>query len=211
MDSLKTFLLAGLGACLIVVGSLTVFASGSGEEDPTPTPPSVGRRAVMGGDATADTTVEACAVGWFFNVPQPATCPDAAPTASELVLQRFEYGYMVWAQADDRIYVMYHTAPMPRWQADPDPYVAGMDERDFSWDEPQPPQTSQPRLGFGALWREDDDLRERIGWAVQSWEFVYDGQMQTAEDGTVYFSEPRGGVFELSPQTEDWKLFSPQS
>ncbi len=210
MDSLKTVLLAGLGACLVVVGSLTVFASG-GDEDPTPTPPPVGRRAIMGGDAAPEATADACALEWFFTVPPVTTCPEDEAIESELVLQRFEYGYMVWAQANDIIYVMYHTAPMPRWVAEPDPYVAGMDERDFSWDEPQPPQTSQPRLGFGALWREDDDLRERIGWAVQSWEFVYDGQIQTAEDGTVYLTEPRGGVFELSPITEDWKLFSTQS
>ncbi|MEM6283319.1 MAG: hypothetical protein AAF787_14085 [Chloroflexota bacterium] len=186
---------------------MTVLADGN-EDDPTPTAPSVGRRGATMNDnpVTEDGT---CAFEWAFAAGDTEACPEGVPMEGEMVMQRFEYGYMIWVQPNDLIYVIHNTAESPRWFATPDPYVIGTPERDFSFNaEPQPPQTSQPRLGFGALWREDDATRARIGWAVQGWEAVYDGRLQRGTDGTIYIDEPGGGVFVLMPGAEDWKLYS---
>lgn len=174
--------------------------------DPTPTP-SVGRRANTNPDAQMVEPAEGCELGWFFAEPIPESCPANEPVSSEAAFQRFEYGFMIWTQMTDNIYAVHHTEGEPRWMSAPDPYVEGEPERDFSFDEPQPPQSTQPRLGFGALWRQDDDLRARIGWAVQAWETVYTAQMQIAEDGTIYLEEPGGGILELMPDASDWKLY----
>lgn len=199
---LMTLVLAGL----LCVPALMVYADGD-DATPTPTAPSVGRRALTQGEDTTPQPVGDCEFEWFFQSPQLTTCPTTQATEGEMVIQRFEYGYMIWIQPEDTIYVIHSTAEQPRWQSLPDPYVAGMPQRDPAWAEPQPPQTSQPRLGFGALWREEDTIRGRVGWATQQWELVYDGRVQTAEDGTIYMEEPGGGLFALLPGAEDWKLY----
>lgn len=191
---------------IVALAVLSVFGVIASGQDADPTQPAVGRRAVTN-DETPPPALD-CEFMWFFDELEPATCPDGEPFTGEAVFQRFEYGYMIWMQPTDMIYVMHSTQQNPRWLAVPDPYVAGMPERDFSWSEEQPPQSAQPRLGFGALWREDDTLRERIGWAVQQWEFVYEGRVQTAEDGTIYVEEPNGGVFVLLPGADDWELYA---
>lgn len=187
-------------AAIVSLAGVMVMA-----QDADPTEPAVGRRALNANETP--TPALDCEFAWFFDHVQPNVCPNDDPVTGEAVFQRFEYGYMIWMQTTDMIYVMHSTQQSPRWLAVPDPYVVGMPERDFSFTENQPPQSAQPRLGFGTLWREDDDLRGRIGWAVQQWEFVYDGHVQTAEDGTIYIDEPNGGVFALLPGADDWALY----
>lgn len=159
--------------------------------------------------ATPSPTPEPCEYVWFFeedfaNI-APPSCPEAEETQTEVAFQQFQYGYMLWTQSDDMIYVMHQTTADPMIETFLDPYVEGEPERDHSWDEPQPPQTIQPRFGFGAVWREQDELRRRIGWAIQGWESVYTGRLQVAVDGTIYIEEASGGVFVLLP--EDWMLY----
>ncbi|MEO0563178.1 MAG: hypothetical protein AAF125_13810 [Chloroflexota bacterium] len=169
----------------------------------TATPEPTERAESKGGEVSD----EPCELAWFFDGAQPVSCPAGEAVAGEATFQRFQYGYMIWTQPDDQIYVMHVSAGSPMWLQTDDPFTAGMPERDDSWDEPQPPQSVQPRFGFGALWRADDTLRERIGWAIQQWEFVYEGRVQVAVDGTIYLEDPNGSVFELSSDGASWQLF----
>ncbi len=199
------FLVIGV---LLGVGAV-VLASG---EDGTPTPnaPTVGRRAMNTGTQQETPVYNedgSCVYEWGLDV-EASDCPTDEATAVEAVFQPFQYGYMLWTEPDDMIYVLHHTAAQPRWISAKDAYTSGMPERDNSWSEPQPPQTTQPRLGFGVLWRENNAVRSRIGWAVQEWETVYEARVQSAADGTIYIEEPGGGVFELMPGADDWKLHS---
>lgn len=147
---------------------------------------------------------------WFFNATLPG-CPIEGPTTGIGVFQRFETGYMIWLESNDRIYVMYNTAEQPRWQMFDDPYVEGAPERDNAWHtkEQQPPQTWQPRRGFGEVWRQYSDVRFRIGWAVQEWETIYSPRYQLGEDGGISIEGPSGGVFYLEPRGSEWYLFRP--
>ncbi|MEM6530165.1 MAG: hypothetical protein AAF653_17825, partial [Chloroflexota bacterium] len=87
---------------------MTVLADGN-EDDPTPTAPSVGRRGATVNDnpVTEDGT---CAFEWVFAAGDTEACPEGVPIEGEMVMQRFEYGYMIWVQPNDLIYVIHNTA-----------------------------------------------------------------------------------------------------
>lgn len=146
---------------------------------------------------------------WFFTQYIPPVCPSEQPVVGGGVFQRFEFGYMVWLAANDKIYVMYTSAEFPRWQIYDDLFEEGMPEIDESWEqrEPAPPQTWQPRRGFGTLWRQFPDLRRRIGWAVQEWELIYEPRLQRGADGSISIEDPSGGVFYLAPRGSNWELY----
>jgi hypothetical protein len=203
---------------ILLLIAMTVGVGADGNDEPTPTPDATEEvGAVITEEATeeAATTDEAapvnddgtCRYSWFFNVPQPEVCPAENVVTSEAAFQRFEYGAMLWTEGDDNIMVMFDTQGNTRWLEAPDEYVPGAPERDNAWAEPQPPQSVQPRYGFGVLWRTDDRLRRRIGWASQNWEFVYEAGKQTAVDGTIYVSDPNGSIYELLPEGADWRLY----
>jgi len=139
----------------------------------------------------------------------PPACPQEQPITGHGVFQRFENGYMIWLEHNDKIYVMYQTAEQPRWQIFDDPYIEGEPELDYSWiaKERQPPQTYQPRRGFGEVWRNFDDARFRIGWAVQEWETIYTPRHQRGVDGSVTIEHPDGGFFYLAPRGAEWYLY----
>lgn len=145
---------------------------------------------------------------WFYTQFAPPDCPVEQPITGSGVFQRFEYGYMIWLEHNDKIYIMYNTAESPRWQIFDDPYVEGAEELDYAWHtyEQQPPQTWQPRRGFGEVWRNFDPVRFRIGWTVQQWETIYTPRYQRGADGTVSIEDPSGGVFYLLPRGSDWQL-----
>lgn len=203
---------------LMIVLTLTMGV-GAQDVEVTSTPgPVIGRQGMAGQNQTPaaldaldpnDAVNEdgSCRYEWFFDTPEPESCPLAQSLAGNATFQRFEFGYMLWTEPTDMIYVMHSTVGDPAWLAAPDPYVAGAPERDPDWNEPRPELATQPRLGFGELWRSDEALRRRIGWAAQEWEIVYQGQMQTAVDGTIYIQEPSGGIFALPPES-DWMLYS---
>lgn len=190
-------------ALVMLLMVMTVGVGADGTDDPTPTPED-GATVIDPDVRNSDGT---CRFTWFFSTPQPEACPAENAVTSEAAFQRFEYGTMLWTAGDDNILVMFDSQGDVRWIESPDAYVAGMPERDNAWAEPQPPQTVQPRFGFGVLWRTDSALRQRIGWASQKWEFVYDAGKQVAVDGTIYINDPNGSIFELLPEGEDWRLY----
>jgi hypothetical protein len=173
----------------------------SGNIDFNPPPPS----------NSSDVAAQCTANPWWFRegLYAPPVCPQEQPITGHGVFQRFENGYMLWLENNDKIYVLYQTAEQPRWQIFDDPYVEGDPELDFSWiaREQQPPQSYQPRRGFGELWRGREDVRFRIGWAIQEWETIYTPRFQRGEDGSMTIEHPAGGVFFLAARGSDWFLY----
>ncbi|HEX2906272.1 MAG TPA: hypothetical protein VHO69_05385 [Phototrophicaceae bacterium] len=147
-----------------------------------------------------------CATSWFFASPVPVSCPLNPPLITGATFQQFQKGFMIWVQQSQAIYVLYDSANLPRWQVVPDTFTEGMPETDPAFGVP-PPYTWQPRRGFGLVWRTYPDVRQRLGWAVIEWETTFTVQMQTGTDGLIYFSEPRGGIFALTPDGSDWKRY----
>ncbi|MCS6834489.1 MAG: hypothetical protein NZ750_00540 [Anaerolineae bacterium] len=151
---------------------------------------------------------EICLSNWFFLSPRPASCPLNPPSASNGVYQSFQNGYMVWVGNQTAIYVMYSDAAQPRWEVYRDGFLEGMDESSSEFMNAPAPNLWQPRRGFGLLWRENQAVRNRIGWATLEWEQPYSVQVQTASDGAVFVSAPGNVVFALFPNRASWQMFT---
>jgi hypothetical protein len=144
-----------------------------------------------------------CPAAWFFTNPIPAACPLNPPFSGAASWQPFQSGLMVWLASQGAVYALYDTPNAPRWQVFRDGFQEGMPETDPAFNS-SPPNTWQPRRGFGLVWRTGLDVRTRLGWAVMEFEVAYTAQIQTAADGTIFMTDPRGGVLALSPNGTDW-------
>ncbi len=143
---------------------------------------------------------------WFFAQPRPSSCPSGTASSSSAALEQFQQGYMIWIGAQDAIYVLYDSETQPRWQVFNDTFEDGMIEYDPHWG-PGPPYTYQPKRGFGKLWRDNAEVRQRLGWSVREWSEPYTAQVQMATDGSIFIQESRGGVFQLLGGGTDWKRY----
>lgn len=147
---------------------------------------------------------ELCLTNWTFIQPPPQGCPLAPATVGQGVYQTFERGHMVWVSAWDAIFVMFSDGARPYWRRYPDTF----DEAIHPWDAPEldnspsrPPNTWQPRRGFGKLWRETapEEILNRVGWGTIEKEMPYSVKVQTRADGTVFVNDAFGRVFMLTP------------
>lgn len=97
----------------------------------------------------------------FFFRPAPPLCPIGDPQVSLAAEQPFEGGVMIWLESADSIYVFYKDQ---RWK-----------RYDDLWNEEQinsdptivpPADRFQPIRGFGKVWRENQTVRDKLGWAL---------------------------------------------
>jgi hypothetical protein len=154
-------------------------------------------------------SAEECAEEWFFEAPLPDGCPLEAAVSSNGSFMQFENGFMMWSAARDAIFVLYISEGDVRWQEIADRFQEGMLEVDSDLNALKPPYTFQPRRGMGLIWRENDEMRERLGWAVAEYEFPYEIEIQMGQDGTTYVRDWRGGVFVLLEEGADWMRYEP--
>lgn len=96
--------------------------------------------------------------------------PDPFPTPVEgqiyVAEQRFEEGRMFWLQPVDQIWVM--TIDKDNhgvWSVYENTFFDGEEEVDPSIIPPE--GLYQPVRGFGNLWRDNPDIREALGWALE--------------------------------------------
>ncbi len=101
-----------------------------------------------------------CSHAFFFE-PAPPSCPSDEPILSAAAEQPFENGVMIWLEAVDSVYVLYDDQ---NWQRFDDTWAEGQLESDPAITPPD--QRFQPIRGFGKVWREHLDVRERLGWAL---------------------------------------------
>lgn len=87
----------------------------------------------------------------------------AEPLPVEAASQPFEHGLMVWVNSGPQIYVI---ADDKTWNAFPDTFKEGEPERDPNLYTPG--ELLQPVRGFGKLWRTQEGVRDRVGWAVSA-------------------------------------------
>lgn len=150
---------------------------------------------------------EVCDSTWFFIEPRPDACPLNPPLASQAVYQRFQNGHMIWVGTQDAIYIMYDDDALPRWRVYRDYFEDGMTEMAPDMEEPPASTLWQPRRGFGLLWRTDERIQERIGWALQEWEQPYSVQVQTSDEGAIFVNDPDDWVFILFPGGQNWERY----
>lgn len=155
---------------------------------------------------------ELCLTQWTYIQPPPQGCPLAPATVGNGVYQTFERGHMIWVGAWDVIYVMFQDGSTPYWRRYPDTF----DEAIHPWDAPEldgspsrPPNTWQPRRGFGKLWREapPEEILNRVGWGLIEKEVPYSVKVQTRSDGTVFVNDSMGRVFMLTPGGQ-WTIYA---
>lgn len=160
--------------------------------------------------ASAGETVELrCQDVWFFAPAPHDICP-TAPVVSWAAEQNFERGVMIWIEAEDAIYVLYDSPQAyPHWDRFPDEWDLGEPESDPSLE--PPPGLQQPVRGFGLVWREQDYVREQLGWAVEQ-EQGYRTVMQRTtryKYNSWYLLARDGGVWYLGPERSEWDKISP--
>lgn len=118
--------------------------------------------------------------------------PEIVPTPlSEPIIvaeQVFENGRMFYLQPIDEVWVMINTTPdgdQGTWTIYEDTWEEGMPEFDPNI---QPPDGFvQPIRGFGKLWRENQAIREALGWALDTefghwtnYEYIFGGEVNSA-------------------------------
>lgn len=106
-----------------------------------------------------------CPDGWFFS-PAPPICPQDAALISRAAEQTFEHGVMVWVEENDSIYVLFDDSGFTtKWNRYTDEWEQG-----DPIDDPSiipPAGRYQPVRGFGLVWREQPNVRARLGWALE--------------------------------------------
>jgi hypothetical protein len=170
--------------------------------------------ALFAGDETSgyqSTTVEVilrCTAEWFF-ANAPDICPADAAVVSAGAVQIFAQAIMVWVQAEDMIYILFQDGNYPPWYSYTDEWDPGEPEIDPSLE--PPPGFYQPVRGFGLLWREDANLRERLGWAMNP-EFSYTVSVQRTsfpKYNDTYLSAPDGYIWRLKAERSGWEVITP--
>jgi hypothetical protein len=122
--------------------------------------------------------------------------------------QPFEGGYMVWRSDIREIYVLYSDGDYETyadiWQEGASVAIADT-----------PPQGLQaPVRGFGKLWANQPDVREKLGWAIAV-ESGYTMAVETISGGSgrypgtsTWFTLPDNRVVTLYPFSSTWQLRS---
>ncbi|MBN1873497.1 MAG: hypothetical protein JXA33_04640 [Anaerolineae bacterium] len=165
-------------------------------------------------DGEGNEVMQSVEIDWpcpyqYFFLPGPADCPGTGmcycplkeETVSFMAEQSFEHGRMFWLEQVpdlDRsvILVLYEDGNGERYD---DTWTSEMPELDPALTPPA--GLYQPVRGFGKLWRETPDVRERLGWALSP-ELGFDGvfQQQTTENipDVVYIESFDGQIIRLS-------------
>lgn len=152
-----------------------------------------------------------CVEPWFFAPASTDVCTAGPATFTQAAEQRFERGRMIWLAAEMRIYVVYDDGQVPAWEAFVDAFVEGeTPESAPEFDNP-PAGLIQPVRGFGLVWRNNEPVRSRLGWATGP-EAGFDGAVQAsleADGSSLYMRNVDGSVLILEPEGAGWRTLEP--
>ncbi len=149
-----------------------------------------------------------CPELWFF--PHAlAECPSGPPVVSWAAYQPFEHGHMIWIQARDEIFVLFADEQVRRWRVFVDLFEEGMLEYDPTLT--PPPGRFQPIRGFGLVWRNDAEVRSRLGWALQPEQGFTTRIQTTAREryNLLFIQALDGGIWQLDPEGSGWSYLPP--
>lgn len=146
-----------------------------------------------------------CPIDWFFT-PAPEDCANEQPIPSRIIDQPMQRGRLLYVEEFDTVYALFNDDRRPAWASFPnrfDPTIHPARE------ENAPPQMIQPINELGFVWRNDNDIRNRLGLG-QAEAITFDGLIQTAPAGrlqdVLYFSGANGVVLRLPPGNAEWQI-----
>ncbi len=133
---------------------------------------------------------------------------------SNIAVQRFERGVMIWTQHSDKIYILLNDARMGEaWEVNANAWFAGMPENDATI--VPPTGKFQPVRGFGKIWRERfgqyGALRDALGWAIEPEQALPNANFGCDEQAVItscQFPAPGGGWYRLAFQPKRWSQTS---
>jgi hypothetical protein len=164
---------------------LVVTATGAAET-PTEAEPAASASATGSSTVTAPPTQAASPTA------RPTTAPTATPnlfptpTTGDIQVaeQLFQNGRMFWVQPTEQLWVLIVTGEgRGEWTIYPDTFEDGVDP-DLDPSIVPPEGLLQPERGFGKLWRNNQDVRDALGWASTP-EFGYVSRYEYHPGGTV--------------------------
>ena len=147
--------------------------------------------------------------------------PDPFPTRVKASIyvaeQEFEGGWMVWLQPNSQIWLLTEDeAGLKVWSVYDDSFSEGDAESD-----PQivsPEGRYQPVRGFGKLWRENPEVRLKLGWAVgpeighsTRYRYYHGGHVNEDEEyvpapGYHLLDSVSGERFRFDEETMRWRI-----
>jgi len=154
-----------------------------------------------------------CPAAWFFS-PAPDVCA-SPPVGSNAAEQHFERGVMIWVEDTiwageaASIFVLYDDDQhSPKWERFTDEWDEGEPDHDPAIIPPA--GLYQPVRGFGLVWREHPNVRDRLGWAVDE-EMGFSTIMQITtlfKYNSTYLRALDGDVWHLGPELSSWEKIS---
>jgi hypothetical protein len=140
--------------------------------------------------------------GKIWNEHESVRTRIGCPTENEYAVlaaahERFEAGYMFWRQDTKKIYVFFgnpNTDTVGTWLeyddtwVDGEPMPAPQGTPGVRGSSTPPPGKYAPVRGFGKLWYSNEELRNRIGWALET-EQAVQGAFQTYQRGYALWTD----------------------
>jgi hypothetical protein len=172
---------------LVVTATPDTSVTASASPQPSPSP----------ADATVTTGTSVSPTTAPTPTFAPTATPDIFPTPTvgevQVAEQLFQRGRMFWVQPTQQIWVLILTGEgRGSWTVYPDTYQDGVDaEVDAAIVAPD--GLIQPTRGFGKLWRDNQDVRDDLGWATTP-EFGYVSRYEYHPGGTI-----RNGAYVAAP------------
>jgi hypothetical protein len=161
----------------------------------------------------ADLTISVrCPNTWFFALSSDI-CP-SPPLLREAAEQHFEHGTMIWVEGNwtegvsegNWVFVLYDDGLTgPKWATYPDEWEESDPDRDPTLT--PPPNLCQPVRGFGLVWRQNPDVRNRLGWAVDQ-ETGFGTVIQRTmvlKYSSIYLRALDGNVWHLFAEQSGWE------
>jgi len=140
--------------------------------------------AIVGQSATS-VTVTPTSTTTPSSTATPSIFPTVTASQIQVAEQRFQNGRMFWLQPTNQIWVMANELDDPSkgtWTVYVDDFGEGQTEFDPGFEPPE--GFFQPERGFGKLWRQNPEIKDALGWALET-EFGHVTRYEYHPGGTV--------------------------
>ena len=123
--------------------------------------------------------------------------------------QPFEHGFMIWLQPSQTIYVFFNNYGGHSYRSYDDTFNEGDQESDPNLLPPTGYQ--QPQRGFGKVWRDNDEVRQNLGWATagetgfETWRQTYQGIGM--HNINTWLKDINQSIIELDSNASAWTYF----